>query len=125
MNHLSASTLELLKARLVALRDNALQEAWAVQGQSLDKIDDEEPGVQDPAERAESRREQEIDGAQVDIDHAMADAAQAALQRIADGSYGTCLACGLPIRQSRLLAIPIAIRCSDCQSVYERRHASR
>ncbi|WP_019936497.1 TraR/DksA family transcriptional regulator [Bordetella sp. FB-8] len=125
MNHLSASALELLKARLVALRENALHEAWAAQTRSLDTVNDEYPKVQDPTERAESRREQEIDGAQADIDHVMADAAQAALQRISDGSYGTCLECGLPIRQSRLLAIPIAIRCSDCQRIHERRQAAR
>jgi RNA polymerase-binding transcription factor DksA len=39
----------------------------------------------------------------------------AALQRIADGTYGTCEVCGKPIGAERLAAIPWTRRCIDDQ----------
>ena len=39
---------------------------------------------------------------------------QAALGRIADGSFGECVACGEPISQARLNAVPHAARCKNC-----------
>jgi RNA polymerase-binding transcription factor DksA len=38
----------------------------------------------------------------------------AALGRIADGSYGYCVACGEPISEARLEAVPHAARCRKC-----------
>lgn len=46
-------------------------------------------------------------------------AIEAALQRIADGSYGLCLDCGVAIATARLHANPTAMRCVDCQSKQE------
>ena len=40
---------------------------------------------------------------------------EAALGRIEDGSYGTCLMCGKPIAEQRLRAIPWARLCIDDQ----------
>ena len=41
-------------------------------------------------------------------------AIDAALRRIADGSYGTCVRCGGPISAKRLEAVPHAAVCSEC-----------
>lgn len=38
----------------------------------------------------------------------------AALARLADGSYGRCVACGLPIAPARLAARPFAVTCIGC-----------
>jgi DnaK suppressor protein len=38
----------------------------------------------------------------------------AALARVADGSYGTCQACGQPISAERLAARPMARTCIGC-----------
>lgn len=38
----------------------------------------------------------------------------AALRRLDDGSYGTCISCGNPIAPERLEAIPWAPTCIDC-----------
>ena len=56
--------------------------------------------------------------------HALAElaAVDAALQRLAAGSYGQCSDCGEPIAAARLLAYPTATRCIDCQQQYETRH---
>lgn len=39
---------------------------------------------------------------------------EAALDRLDDGSYGTCESCGRPIVPERLLARPAARTCVDC-----------
>jgi DnaK suppressor protein len=44
----------------------------------------------------------------------------AALERIADGSYGNCVACGRPIGEERLEAVPWATLCIDDQRRKER-----
>ena len=46
-------------------------------------------------------------------------AIDAALQRIADGSYGLCLDCGVSIATARLHANPTALRCVACQDKVE------
>lgn len=48
---------------------------------------------------------------------------EAALQRIEDGSYGTCNSCGQGIRFVRLQVYPTAQRCIKCQGVYEKTFA--
>lgn len=47
----------------------------------------------------------------------------AALKRIAGGTYGTCVACGLAIAPQRLAAHPYADECIDCAQQDERRSA--
>lgn len=39
-----------------------------------------------------------------------------ALQRIENGTYGTCSNCGTQIRRERLEVRPVATRCIDCAS---------
>ena len=39
---------------------------------------------------------------------------RAALQRIHDGTYGTCANCGIDIAPARLKALPTATLCIDC-----------
>ena len=45
---------------------------------------------------------------------ARSDAIQAALQRLADGTYGRCAGCGEPIPFGRLLVMPESERCLAC-----------
>lgn len=39
---------------------------------------------------------------------------QAALKRLEDGTYGTCVSCGEKISPERLAAVPHAPLCKDC-----------
>ena len=48
-----------------------------------------------------------------------------ALKRIDDGSYGICIACGSPIPEKRLEAIPWAARDITCEQVLEQRNLSK
>jgi|SRR5688572_5844781 DnaK suppressor protein len=41
---------------------------------------------------------------------------EAALQRISDGTYGTCAKCGGPIDPRRLKALPTAATCISCSA---------
>lgn len=45
---------------------------------------------------------------------------EAALQRIATGTFGICINCNEPIARERLEAYPTAKRCLKCQRAYER-----
>jgi DnaK suppressor protein len=44
----------------------------------------------------------------------------AALARLDDGMYGTCLRCGKAIAPARLEALPWAAHCIDCQAIVDR-----
>jgi DnaK suppressor protein len=43
------------------------------------------------------------------------------LPRIEEGTYGTCVDCGVDIPAARLIAQPAALTCVGCQSMRERR----
>jgi RNA polymerase-binding protein DksA len=63
----------------------------------------------------------DLDIATVTRDVAELSEVEAALNRIADGSYGTCSDCGEPIGSPRLNAQPTADRCIACQERLEGR----
>jgi DnaK suppressor protein len=54
-----------------------------------------------------------------DLDGQLADV-ERAMQRLGDGTYGTCEACGRPIGEARLEAKPAARFCIDDQARAER-----
>jgi DnaK suppressor protein len=46
-----------------------------------------------------------------------------ALERMNEGTYGTCQRCGKPIGEERLEAFPYVAYCIECQSLIEREQA--
>jgi len=46
-------------------------------------------------------------------------AIDSALRRLEQGKYGNCAACGRPIAQERLRAMPCAVRCKKCEEARE------
>jgi DnaK suppressor protein len=48
-----------------------------------------------------------------------------ARRALADGSYGTCKDCHRKIPAARLEAVPEAVRCLECQRLFEGRHRQR
>ena len=86
------------------------------------------------AEAAANARETESDDwAQADAERDLAVAMEEresaelvaideALKRVADGSFGLCVDCGVGIPNARLHANPTALRCGGCQDKTE--HAS-
>lgn len=68
----------------------------------------------DSAEQAQERENDEVVDAIGNETAQSIRVIQAALGRIADGSYGQCVACGEDIGEARLAAIPEATRCVNC-----------
>ena len=68
----------------------------------------------DSAEQAQERENDEVVDAIGNETRQSLRAIQVALDKIADGTYGECEACGRPISEGRLQAIPEATRCVEC-----------
>ena len=68
----------------------------------------------DSAEQAQERENDEVVDAIGNETAQSIKIIQAALGRIADGSYGSCKDCGEDIGQARLEAMPEATRCVGC-----------
>jgi DnaK suppressor protein len=64
--------------------------------------------------------EQQRDLALRDKDQQHLAAVDAALARLDDGTFGTCVRCGRPIAPERLEALPWAAHCIDCQRIVGR-----
>jgi len=60
-----------------------------------------------------------LDVAEVARDAEELQEVEAALRRMAGGTYGACLECGAPIPQARLAVNPAAPRCIACQEQLE------
>ncbi|HEX6945156.1 MAG TPA: TraR/DksA C4-type zinc finger protein [Casimicrobiaceae bacterium] len=65
--------------------------------------------------------EQQRDLALRDHNQVHLEAVDAALARIAAGTYGRCTSCGRPVGAERLEALPWAALCIDCQRAAPRR----
>jgi DnaK suppressor protein len=92
------------------------------------RIADEGDGMRDseladydqhPADQGTETLEQELDATREIMLADEARTVEAAQQRLAEGTYGTCIDCGKDIPEARLDANPEAIRCIDDQNRYE------
>jgi RNA polymerase-binding transcription factor len=79
--------------------------------------------VADPGDEALADLLSDLDNAEVARDMRTVRELDAALARIADGSYGACADCEGDIGLERLRAYPTALRCIKCQEVYEKTFA--
>ena len=68
----------------------------------------------DSAEQAQERENDEVVDAIGNETAQSIRIIQAALERIEQGTYGSCESCGEEIDKSRLLAVPEATRCVSC-----------
>lgn len=112
---------QLLKKRYQALREEIRAEL----------LQSDEERYQELAGRVHDVEEAAVADLLVDLNLAGIDRhiqeirdIDAALIRIAEGSYGICIDCEQPIGVERLKAYPTAKRCLKCQKVYERTHLS-
>jgi len=69
----------------------------------------------DELERIREASERELAGRSLQIVSTRQRQVQAALQRIAEGTFGICLECEEPISVARLNAMPWAMLCIRCQ----------
>ncbi|MDT7570175.1 MAG: DnaK suppressor protein [Actinomycetota bacterium] len=74
---------------------------------------------QHPADAATDLVDQDRENALLEAAESQRTQIRAALQRIEDGSYGTCTDCGTTISEARLTVRPEAARCVECQAKAE------
>jgi RNA polymerase-binding transcription factor DksA len=80
--------------------------------------------VRDPGDASVADVTMDTDLAEIQRDVAELDDINAALARVAAGTYGTCVDCGRPIEPGRLERLPQAARDVECQQLFEKLHAS-
>jgi RNA polymerase-binding transcription factor DksA len=82
-----------------------------------------EGGVGDTADEAVADLLSDLDTAEITRDLGDIRALEAAMGRLAAGTYGRCADCGTDIPVARLRAQPAALRCVACQDVHEKTYA--
>jgi DnaK suppressor protein len=125
MTHLSGKDLDAFARRLQERRRALITEIR----QEIEDGDDEHSvalrdqfdGLDPHDDRAVSDWVRDVGIAQVVRDTRELDDVEAALRRVADRSYGECIACGEVIPRARLEANPAAVRCVPCQQKLEAR----
>jgi DnaK suppressor protein len=79
--------------------------------------------VQDDADVAEERIRDALRAAEARRDLDELRDIRTARERLACGSYGECVDCGVQIPRARLEAMPASARCVECQARHERAQA--
>ncbi|MBP2671972.1 MAG: dksA [candidate division NC10 bacterium] len=86
---------------------------------------DEAANFPDPADRATQEEEFSLELRTRDRERKLIKKIEEALNRIDDGEYGYCEACGVEIGIRRLEARPTATLCIDCKTLDEIREKQR
>jgi DnaK suppressor protein len=74
----------------------------------------------DPMDEIQYAAERDLAIGNVDRETTMLRNVKAALQRMRDGSFGTCIECESEISPKRIAAVPWAPRCIRCQETSDR-----
>jgi RNA polymerase-binding transcription factor DksA len=111
LKHLLDEREATLRNEVLAADAAAAERPEAVGRDVGDAVDQGDGRVQDGLAHVDKLRDQE---------ELMA--IDAARGRIADGSYGECVDCGVAIPFERLRAQPTALRCVPCQARHEKSH---
>jgi RNA polymerase-binding protein DksA len=99
---------------------NALGHLHESNSTSLEDETEEETYDNHLADSATATLNREIDYTLEENSEHVLSSIEQALQRIENGTFGSCARCGRQIAEERLEAIPYATRCIDCQRVAER-----
>ncbi len=113
--------LESFKKMLLQLRDTIATRSGALKTVALEQTDDR--GGEDDDGSDAFARLQSL--GQVDQQNKTVAKIDEALRRIEDGTYGVCEVCGQLIRKPRLLNMPFAHTCMECQNAIEKPFGSR
>jgi RNA polymerase-binding protein DksA len=121
MNH---AELNVYKERLLSLRARLHGDVTQLADAALRKSRSEANGDLSSmpihmADIGSDNYEQEFTLSLMENDTGVLDRIEVSLERIGDGSYGTCEECGVKIPKQRLNAIPYATLCIKCASQQE------
>ena len=98
-------------------RRNALRKALAGDLSGLKKVEGQTGG--DVIDAALDSAQDEITSQLAEVESRELASLESALERMRDGSYGKCEACGGAIPLARLQALPYAVLCIQCQQEAE------
>ena len=123
---MKASDLQSFRTQLERQRTDLLEQIDAQRGGDVSRADAaaEQFARRDDSD-AQVATERDLSFAINEHETAELIAIDAALARMADGSYGECMACGIDIPQARLQASPAVVRCVQCQEKFERQAVGR
>jgi RNA polymerase-binding protein DksA len=109
---------EHFKQRLLEERQRAQEALDYLHDENESQLEDDREEIQSdnhPGDMATSTFDRELDYTlEENVERALSEI-DAALKRIEDGTYGTCVNCDQPIAQERLEALPWATLCIDCK----------
>jgi DnaK suppressor protein len=77
-------------------------------------------GIQDLADKAASAYSKELNFSLSDGERNLLMLIDEAMNRVGDGSFGTCTNCSVQIGEKRLQAVPWTPFCIDCQELQEK-----
>lgn len=98
--------------RILEERRGEIQEKLRAIREEIPSYQDE---VRDTEEQSVTDFAQEMDFALMEMKAQTLIRIDEALQRVDQGTYGTCDECGQDIAEARLLAVPFALLCLECQ----------
>ena len=103
--------LELRRQQLLSEVQGKMRDVRADGGRERD--------VLDQGESSEVDIQDDIELALIQMKSETLNKVNQALRRLEDGLYGNCFECGDEIAAPRLLALPFAVRCKDCEEARE------
>ena len=104
----------LLEGKVRALLEEA---GKAVNGMGQERSED----FPDPTDRASLESDRNFQLRIKDRERKLMQKIKEALDRIEDGTFGTCESCGKPISEKRLMARPMTTQCIDCKTEDEQK----
>ena len=104
----------LLEGKIRALLEEA---GKAVNGMGQERSED----FPDPTDRASLESDRNFQLRIKDRERKLIQKIKEALDRIEDGTFGTCESCGKPISEKRLMARPMTTQCIDCKTEDEQK----
>lgn len=102
---------KLLMERLQALLEEA--------GATIGDLTDDKERLADDIDLASMESNRDFQLRIRDRERTLIHKIRQALQRIDEGEYGVCVACGEDISEKRLIARPVATHCIDCKTEAE------
>ena len=108
--------LEYYKKKLLARREDLVKSIARTEEEG--RAADDDPTV-DLADKAANSYTKEFLFGQTNTDRSLLQLLDGALERIKDGTYGTCVNCGEELQLKRLEAVPWARHCFPCQEKQE------
>ncbi|GLI37780.1 RNA polymerase-binding protein DksA [Geobacter hydrogenophilus] len=90
-------------------------------GKTVSEMTVDSTSFPDPTDRATQESDRNFELRIRDRERKLINKIREALERIDDGSFGTCEVCGEDISEARLKARPVTTLCIDCKMEQERK----